>query len=140
MRSLSNLLRKPKDLRPVKRKPKKRWISEGYWIGFVSRLLKETPELQKSFEWLKSEKNRKYKLDAYFPKHNLVLEYNGAQHYRYVRYFHRKNKNGHLTQMARDQHKYSMLKANLVNLLVIRFDDTEVMVIENLKRILGISA
>ena len=57
-------------------------------------------------------------LDCYDESLKLAVEYNGAQHYKYIPYFH-KNKEAFLNQKYRDQMKRHLCKENRVNLIEI---------------------
>lgn len=52
----------------------------------IAKILKELNisfEVQKSFENLLSPKGWKYRFDFYLPKYNLLVEYDGVQHFKY---------------------------------------------------------
>ena len=57
-------------------------------------------------------------LDCYDESLKLAVEYNGAQHYKYIPYFH-KNKEAFLNQKYRDQMKRHLCIENRVNLIEI---------------------
>ena len=57
-------------------------------------------------------------LDCYEPSLKLAVEYNGAQHYKYIPYFH-KNKEAFLNQKYRDEMKQRMCRENNVNLIEV---------------------
>lgn len=118
---------------------KKIYKKESFWINFVGLQLGCDPQLQKTFHWLRSPKNGAMRLDAWFPKFNLALEYNGRQHYMYTRKFHRSKKD-YEYQCTRDESKRNLLKENNINLLEIHYEDNENIVLEKLNRILGLSA
>lgn len=117
--------------------PYSRNKQETFWTIFVSKYLKEKPIKQQTFPWLKYK--ALLRCDAYFPKHNLVMEYNGRQHYQRCRSFH-KTKEDFLYQQNRDTTKYKLLHEHGINLLVIKYNDKKETVINNLIRILGLSA
>lgn len=56
--------------------------SEKKAIELVSAILsaREVHENKGVFDWLRGDKDRKLRVDAYFPNEKLVLEYNGVQH------------------------------------------------------------
>lgn len=54
----------------------------AYVISKYETYLNEKAEKEKTFSWLKNPRtNQNLRIDAYFPKHNIALEYNGPQHY-----------------------------------------------------------
>lgn len=124
----------------ARKKKKKVWKSEAMWIEFLAQYLNDTPEVQKRFDWLRGPtSNRHLKLDAYFPKYNLAFEYNGIQHYQYVRRFHKSKKKFEYCKML-DAHKYKTLMENKVNLLIVKHDDDPKDIISCLNALLGLSA
>ena len=46
-------------------------------------------KLHYNFEWLKNNNGNKMFVDFYLPDINLVIEYDGEQHYKFVPYFHK---------------------------------------------------
>lgn len=67
-------------------------------------------------------------LDCYEESLRLAVEYNGAQHYKYIPYFH-KNKEAFYNQMYRDDMKRRICKENRVNLIevpnTVKLEDIE---------------
>lgn len=59
-------------------------------------------------------------LDCFCPELGLALEYNGAQHYKYIPYFH-KNKEAFLNQKYRDEMKRTKCKQSGVKLIEVPF-------------------
>ena len=59
-------------------------------------------------------------LDCYNEELGLALEYNGAQHYKYIPYFH-KNKEAFLNQKYRDEMKKSKCKENGISLIEVPY-------------------
>lgn len=59
-------------------------------------------------------------LDCYNEELGLALEYNGAQHYKYIPYFH-KNKEAFLNQKYRDEMKRSKCKENGISLIEVPY-------------------
>lgn len=59
-------------------------------------------------------------LDCYNPEMRLALEYNGAQHYKYIPFFHR-NKEAFLNQKYRDEMKRTKCKENNITLIEIPY-------------------
>jgi len=57
-------------------------------------------------------------LDCYNPELRLAVEYNGAQHYKYIPYFH-KNKEAFLNQKYRDEIKRHLCRNNSVILIEV---------------------
>ena len=59
-----------------------------FLIDIIEEILNEKAKREYSFEWLRNSNNNKYRVDAYFEKFNLIVEYNGKQHYEHVNIFH----------------------------------------------------
>ena len=59
-------------------------------------------------------------LDCFNPELRLALEYNGAQHYKYIPYFH-KNKEAFLNQKYRDEMKRTKCKENGIHLIEVPY-------------------
>jgi len=72
----------------------------------------------KTFDDLKDEKLLSY--DFYIEKYNLLIEFNGQQHYQQCRYFHKGSHNFH-KQLHHDWLKRKYCKKNNINLLVINY-------------------
>ena len=63
----------------------------------------------------------KLRCDFYLPDHNLVIEYNGRQHYKPVNYFG--GEEGFLLTQERDKIKADYLKENNIDLLIIPYTE-----------------
>ncbi len=112
------------------------WYTEDYWIQKISKYISEVPARQWTHKEIKGPKGRKLKCDAYFENHNLVLEYNGKQHYIFVHHFHRTVQNFEY-QCECDQIKYAKLNELGIKLLVVKFDDEETDVMQRLQDLVG---
>lgn len=115
--------------------PKVHYKSEKFWIEYLEKLFCLKAERQKTFPKLKHK--RKLRCDAYFTELNLVVEYNGRQHYEHVEYLHRKKGEFELCK-KRDQIKKDFCEQNNINLLIIKYDDSEEDVLRKVKQ-LGLS-
>lgn len=93
-------------------------------IELVTSILK-AKEVQKNkgaFDWLRGDKGTKLRVDAYFPKQDLVLEYHGAQHFLPNKLMDRR------PGRAEQRRKYTELRKKLIplhglKLLEIRYDE-----------------
>jgi hypothetical protein len=56
-------------------------IFEKRCVDIISKLYDDEIILQKSFDDLRSPKNYKLRFDLYIPNQNLIIEFDGAQHY-----------------------------------------------------------
>ena len=75
-----------------------------------------------TWNWLKNKKNRRNMYcDFYIPKLNLVIEYNGKQHYMFVERFH-VTEEKYQEQIYRDNLKAKLLREHNVKLEIIRYD------------------
>jgi hypothetical protein len=82
--------------------------------------------------------NFNLELDCYNEELGLAVEYNGAQHYKYIPYFHRNNDH-FMTQKYRDDMKRRICKENKVNLIevpyTVKIEDIKDYIIEKCKKI-----
>lgn len=116
-----------------------RFKSEHKTITFVSNLLNEKPILQFSNNNIRNPKtNRKFKMDAYFENHNLIVEYNGEQHYTYRPFLHQ-SKDDFEYQLYRDGTKYELLNKHNYKLLIVKYNDSELTIKRNLESLLEIT-
>lgn len=69
---------------------------------------------EKTFDDLKYKS--KLRFDYYLPKYNLCIEFNGAQHYEYVEYFH-KDENEFNEQKLKDYIKSKYCRAHSIHLI-----------------------
>ena len=97
--------------------------SATYAIQKVSEFLNEKPQKEKTFSWLKNpETNYKLRIDAFFPEHNLAVEYNGPQHYRlYKRYYSSEEKLEKRKKL--DKLKNDLLKEHGIKVVWIHYKD-----------------
>ena len=72
--------------------------------------------------WAKSDKGVLLEFDIYVPKYRLLIEYNGRQHYEFVRFFH-KTLTRFRKQKRRDRQKACLARANGYRLVVIKYDE-----------------
>jgi hypothetical protein len=81
---------------------------------------------------------RKLPYDFYLPDHNLAIEFQGIQHYQFVKRFHR-NIDGFELQKKKDKIKRNYCKSNNIPLLEITYDqinDIEDIIERRLKKII----
>jgi len=64
---------------------------------------------------------RKLRCDFFLPKLNLIIEYNGKQHYDSVDFFG--GSKGLKSTQKRDKIKYDFCKKNKINFEIIRYDE-----------------
>lgn len=62
------------------------------------------------------------KLDFYIPKYNIIIEYNGEQHYKYVPYFHKGGMTDYDKQVSRDNLLKEYCINNKILLLQIKYN------------------
>lgn len=109
-------------------------INLNRWCGLCStrkmeRYTKEIAEtvIGKPFEkirpvWLTNKNNNKLELDMYNDELKLAIEYNGIQHYKYEKFFH-KSKEDFETRVADDELKVKLCKKNHVDLIVVPYTE-----------------
>jgi len=108
---------------------------EAWVLDLCDTILGESSKRQATFNWLlgdptiKTGRRARLQVDAYWPRHQLVVEYREKQHYESIAHF---DKPGRLTatgvprseQRARyDQIRDEQIPANGLQLVVIKFDD-----------------
>lgn len=110
-------------------------ISALNCFNMIKDILKDDYILEKEFDDLINPKTKKkLRIDCYFPKYNLAIEYNGIQHYKYIPYFHTKN-NTLEYQQYKDKIKYDYCKKNKIKLIIISYKDN--IIKENLTKLLA---
>lgn len=75
-------------------------------------------------------------VDFYLPDLNIIIEYNGVQHYKYIPYLHKGNVLNFKSQVNRDNYVKEYCKNNNIKLIEISFqqNDEEILnIINNLK-------
>jgi hypothetical protein len=72
--------------------------------------------------WAVSEKGALLEFDILIKSEWILVEYNGEQHYKFIKIFHRRLK-WFKDQQKRDALKESLAKANNYKLVVIKFDE-----------------
>ena len=80
---------------------------------------------QKRFDDLRSKNDRQLSYDFYIPSLNMLLEYNGEQHYMPIRFdgmTEDKAKAKFLQQIEKDKQKEDYAKSNNYNFVVIKYD------------------
>lgn len=95
--------------------------SEKECLAIISKLLNENYKSQKTWNWLRSDKEALMFCDGYFNKANLVVEYMGAQHRNVVE--HWGSTKGLRDRIKRDEIKKSLVVSHGINYLAIWFDD-----------------
>ena len=93
--------------------------SETQCLGRISDILKSKYEPQKQFDWLIGNKNYPLFCDGYFEEYNLVVEFQGRQHYVY------KEKafgdyESFLNQIKNDEVKRDLIPKNGIKLIEIK--------------------
>lgn len=80
---------------------------------------------QKRFDDLRSKNYKQLSYDFYIPSLNMLLEYNGEQHYMPIRFdgmTEEKAKTKFLQQIEKDKQKEEYAKSNNYNFVVIKYD------------------
>lgn len=72
--------------------------------------------------WAHSSKKALFEYDIYVPSHNLLIEYNGIQHYIYTPFF-QKRKSVFIKQQKRDRLKKKLAKDNGYTLIIFKYDE-----------------
>lgn len=72
--------------------------------------------------WAESAKGVLLEYDIYIPEHNLLIEYNGEQHYKFSRFFHKKSIK-YLNQLQRDKRKKKLAEEHGYRLIIFSYKD-----------------
>jgi len=92
-------------------------------VKIISDLLNEIPVKQHTWDWLTNPKSgRPLYIDAYFPQHNLAVEYDGRQHWQFVPFYH-KTRQQFTELQYRDKVKECLLKQ--FGILLLRITSKE---------------
>lgn len=75
-----------------------------------------------NFDWLRTENNTKMFVDFYIENKNSVIEYDGQQHYIFVKWFHKTEENFEKCKQ-RDKLKEKLLKDNGIKIFRILYSD-----------------
>ena len=113
-----------------------KYKSEHRVITFISNVLNEKPILQYTNNNIRNPlTKRKFKMDAYFENHNLIVEYNGQQHY-IKRPFLHQTEECFQYQLFKDKTKYELLNKHEFKLLIVKYNDSEAIMKKNLESLL----
>lgn len=106
--------------------------SSMYCFYLIEKVLNDKPILEKTFSWLKNDNNNALRIDAYFEKYNLAIEYNGMQHYECCEFC--KTVEELNNKIKNDNIKKKLCKENGIKLVSIKY--TEKLTIDNIENIL----
>ena len=81
-------------------------------------------------------KNSRQRFDFYLTDRDIAIEYNGKQHYTYIKYFHKNNK-GFKKSKERDKRKREYCKKNSITLLEIPYSWKDNTIVAFLDSFLG---
>ena len=106
------------------------WISENKLLNHIKNLF---PTYKITFH-CRNWSHTRLELDIYIPKLKLAFEYNGKQHYKWIRFFH-KTKADFESQQYRDKIKKRICKQKGITLIRIKYDEelSEQLVLSKLK-------
>ena len=89
----------------------------------IEKILKESHEVfYREYKFEDCKGKRALPFDFYLPEKNLLIEFNGRQHYKYLKYFYR-TYHDFLLQKHHDWLKRQFAKKNNIKLLTIKFDE-----------------
>ena len=87
----------------------------------IKSILNTDYKPQATFDWLKGNSNKKLLCDGYYSSYNLIVEYDGQQHFMPVEVFG--GYDNLITTQERDQIKNTLIPQNNLTLLRIAFDE-----------------
>lgn len=96
--------------------------SHAKWvINRFGKTLNEEPIFEQRFDWLRNPKtNRHLPVDGYFPEANIIVEYNGPQHYHTDDKYMPTEKDLQYRQWL-DSIKYDMIRQQGIKLIVVDY-------------------
>lgn len=104
-------------------------------LDIASKILGETPIKEWTCkELMNPEKTNHLYVDGYYPENNIIIEYDGQQHYEYVEFLHKSHDKFERAQLL-DRHKEKIINELGINLIRIRYDDpkTEEFIMNKIK-------
>lgn len=72
--------------------------------------------------WAKTPRKVLYEFDIYIISRNILIEYNGRQHYEFTPFFH-KTKKRFYAQQDRDEIKAELARKNGFDLMIFKYDE-----------------
>ena len=72
--------------------------------------------------WAETDKGVLFEFDILIKSENILIEYNGIQHYEYTKFFQRTKKRFN-DQKKRDKTKYKLAKENGYSVIVFKYDE-----------------
>ncbi len=104
----------------------KKWQSEETALDFVAKYLNDYYFIKqyRNINIKNNETNMMFRIDGFWPNHRLCVEYNGQQHYKFVKHFH-KDGEGFKKGQHRDILKYQQIQDLNLKLLIIKYNDSE---------------
>lgn len=90
-----------------------KWVSEITCLDYISIILNTNYIHQKSWDWLKSNKNHFLYVDGYYPKYNLIVEFDGSGHRKPIygeESFSRIKENDNIKNKLIPLHGYKLLR------------------------------
>lgn len=92
--------------------------------GYAEEILNCKAKVEYKFEWLISDKGYAMPVDIYFPEYNLIIEYNGQQHYMPIDFGGGSDDavTKFKSQIKRDKLKYRLIREHKIQLLVIPYN------------------
>ena len=101
---------------------KTKWKKETTMIRAMDELFPNSEYIVNGYySWLKSPKGKPMQLDWYSPDLKIAVEFNGQQHYEYIKYFQRTKKDFKYLQDC-DKTKKEICKKRKIILLSIPYD------------------
>lgn len=98
-------------------------VEAKYTINKYAKYLNDTPIYEKTFNWLKNPKtNANLKIDGFFPKYNIGIEYNGPQHYQTMDYYHQDEEQLEYRKYL-DQLKIDLCKEHGIKIITVNYFD-----------------
>lgn len=89
----------------------------------VEEITGEAPTLERNWDWLRNPSTgRKLFVDIYLENKSVAIEYDGEQHFRFIKHMHVSMDN-FIKQLERDRAKDKLLSEHGIKLLRFRYDE-----------------
>ncbi len=96
------------------------WKNQNECLQIIEQITGEEFK-QSRPKFLKTGVRSYLELDGYNKELKLAIEYNGEQHYKYVPFFHRNDKENLIKQQERDQLKQELCNKNNIYLIIVPY-------------------
>jgi len=95
--------------------------TENEVTNTIATILRDEPIRQATFDWLKGDKNWRLRCDAYFSNQQLIIEFDGKQHFEPIEFFG--GEKAFKRIQANDAIKNILIPSHGIKLIRIAYDE-----------------